>query len=104
MPLNSPPDHIPGFEHRATPADRNSHGRQPDLQRHRLLAREGRRALWLERFDRVKALRHEGRSLTAIAKETSCRSQLISRLALYIFNGMGGREAVKSRLICRIRN
>jgi transposase len=61
------------------PADRNSHGRQPDLQRHRLLAREGRRALWLERFDRVKALQHEGRSLTAIAKETSLNWRTVAK-------------------------
>jgi transposase len=61
------------------PADRNSHGRQPDLQRHRLLAGEGRRALWLERFDRVKALQHEGRSLTAIAKETSLNWRTVAK-------------------------
>ena len=46
---------------------------------HRLLAREGRRALWLERFDRVKALQHEGRSLTAIAKETSLNWRTVAK-------------------------
>jgi hypothetical protein len=60
-------------------ADRNSHGRQPDLQRHRVLTREGRRALWLERFDRVKALQHEGRSLTAIAKETGLNWRTVAK-------------------------
>ena len=61
------------------PADRNSQGVEPDLQRHRLLAREGRCALWLERFDRVKALQHEGRSLTAIAKETSLNWRTVAK-------------------------
>src|SRR5258708_1267719 len=44
-----------------------------------LLAGEGRRALWLERFDRIKALQHEGRSLTAIAKETSLNWRTVAK-------------------------
>jgi transposase len=43
-------------------AEANSHGRQPELQRHRWLVREGRRAIWNERFDRVKALQQEVRA------------------------------------------
>ena len=64
-----------------THTGRNSRGRQPELQRYRLLGREGRRALWMKRFDRVKALQHEGKSLTDIAKETRLNWRTVAKWA-----------------------
>jgi hypothetical protein len=60
-------------------AEANSHGRQPELQRHRWLVREGRRAIWNERFDWVKALQQEGKSLTAIAQQTGLNWRTVAK-------------------------
>jgi transposase len=59
----------------------NSHGRQPELLRHRLLARQGRRTVWLLQFDRVKTLRREGKSFGAISKETGLNWRTVAKWA-----------------------
>jgi hypothetical protein len=62
-------------------ANIHSHGRQPELLRHRLLARQGRRAVWLEHFDLVKTLQREGKSLGAISKETGFNWRTVAKWA-----------------------
>jgi transposase len=60
----------------------NSHGRQPELLKHRLLVRQGRRAVWLGYFDRMKTLQREGKSLGAIAKETGLNWRTVAKWAM----------------------
>ena len=62
-------------------ADSNSHGRQPELAKHRGLARLGCQAVWLERFDGVKALQREGKSVGAISKEMSLNWRTVAKWA-----------------------
>jgi transposase len=61
----------------------NSHGRQPELLQHRLLAGQGRRAVWLERFERVKTLQREGKSLGAIAQATRLNWRTVAKWAMW---------------------
>jgi hypothetical protein len=60
----------------------NSHGRQPELLKHRLLARQGRRTVWLGHFDRVKTLQRQGRSLGTISKETWLNWRTVAKWAM----------------------
>lgn len=46
------------------------HGRQPALVEHRQLVSTGRRAVFMDMFDRVKALQLAGHSVTAIVRQT----------------------------------
>jgi hypothetical protein len=59
----------------------NGHGRQPELLKHRLLIRQGSRAVWLEQFDRVKTLQREGKSFGAISKETGLNWRTVAKWA-----------------------
>jgi len=61
----------------------NSHGQQPELLKHRLLAGRGRRAVWLELFERVKTLQREGKSLGAIARETRLNWRTVSKWVMW---------------------
>ena len=60
-------------------AAHDSHGRQPELAKHLLLERRGRRAVWLDRFERVKTLQREGKSLRLIADETGLNWRTIAK-------------------------
>ena len=51
------------------------------LLKQRLLARQGRRAVWLEQFDRVKTLQREGKSFGAISKETGLNWRTVAKWA-----------------------
>jgi transposase len=51
----------------ATMTSYKGHGRQPELIRHRRLARDGRRALWQTKFDRLKELQTAGAAIIAEA-------------------------------------
>ncbi|MCB8884093.1 hypothetical protein ACELLULO517_28015 [Acidisoma cellulosilytica] len=53
----------------ATMADYQGHGRQPELVRHRHLARSGRRAQWQAMFDRPKELQRAGGTASSIRRE-----------------------------------
>jgi transposase len=72
---------IPSTDIEATP-DINSHGRQPELLKHRLLARQGRRAVWLGQFGQMKTLQRDGKSLSAIAKETGLNFRTVAKWAM----------------------
>ena len=60
----------------------HSHGRQPELAKHRQLARFGCRAVWLERFDRMKTLQGEGKSLRVISKEIGLNWRTVAKWAI----------------------
>ena len=60
----------------------HSHGRQPELAKHRHLARLGCRAVWLERFDRMKTLQREGKSLRVISKGIGLNWRTVAKWAL----------------------
>ncbi len=77
----APPVESPSIDSEAT-ASFNSHGRQPELLQHRLLARRGRRRVWLEHFDRFKTLQGEDKSLSAIAKEIGLNWRTVAKWAL----------------------
>jgi hypothetical protein len=61
----------------------NSHGRQPELLKHRLLGQQGRRAVWLEQFGQMKTLQRDGKSLGAIAKETGLNFWTVAKWAMF---------------------
>jgi transposase len=56
-----------------------AHGRQPELCVHRAAVGGGRRAVWLEQFDRVKTLQREGKNLTAIAREAGVNFRTVAK-------------------------
>ena len=60
----------------------HSHGRQPELLKHRLLSRQGCRKVWLERFGRVKTLQREGKSLGAISKVMGLNWRTVAKWAI----------------------
>jgi Transposase/zinc-finger of transposase IS204/IS1001/IS1096/IS1165 len=60
----------------------HSHGRQPELLKHRLLSRQGCRKVWLERFGRVKTLQREGKSLGAISKAMGLNWRTVAKWAI----------------------
>jgi transposase len=69
----------------ATMANYQGHGRQPELVRHRRLARDGHRAHWQAKFNRVKDLQKSGGTISAIKRETDLHWKTITKwLALDI--------------------
>ena len=73
---------IPSTNIEATP-EINSHGRQPELLKHRLLDRQGRRKIWLGQFDQMKVLQRAGKSLGDIVKETGLNFRTVAKWALW---------------------
>jgi transposase len=63
----------------ATMANYKGHGRQPELIRHRRLARDGRRALWQTKFDRLKELQTAGVAIASIKRETGLHWKTITK-------------------------
>ena len=57
------------------------HGLQPELAKHRQLAREGRRAVRKDMFDRVKILQAAGNGIRAIVRETGFNWRTVAKWA-----------------------
>jgi hypothetical protein len=75
-----PPAEIGLIGNEAT-VDIHSHGRQPELAKHRQLARLRCRAVWLEHFDRMKTLQREGKSVRVISKEIGLNWRTVAKWA-----------------------
>jgi transposase len=78
-PVRTPATPGPGVVNMEPSAGINSHGRQPELLQHRIFAGRGRRAVWLQSFERVKALQHEGKSTGAIVRETRLNWRTVAK-------------------------
>jgi transposase len=53
----------------------------PELLEHRQMVQDGRRGVWLERFEQVKELQRAGRKLNKIVEQTGLNSRTVSKWA-----------------------
>jgi hypothetical protein len=53
----------------------------PELLEHRQMVQDGRRGVWLERFEQVKELQRAGRKLNKIVEQTGLNQRTVSKWA-----------------------
>jgi transposase len=100
-PASAPAAPEPDFAKIEAGAGAHSHGRQPELLKHRLFAVQGRRAVWLERFKHVKTLQAEGKSVTAIAREARLNFRTAAKWLMW--DELPERHRMEPRLTAPIR-
>jgi transposase len=100
-PASTPAASGPGVVNMEASAGANSHGRQPELLQHRIFAGRGRRAVWLQSFERVTALQREGKGTGVIARETRLNWRTVAKWALW--DELPERRRMDPRLTAPIR-
>jgi transposase len=75
-------DHRPAMQaqRKATPQAGQETPGQDEVLQHRQMVGQGRRRVWLDRFDQVKILQRAGRNLNEIAEQTGLNWRIVAKL------------------------